>query len=201
MIAVIAADPGVPAAIVWHGGPPAGAQPHGERASERFRQRALDPPGELLDRLGERGRADPNGSTPIMPVCRRLATSRRSRWAGRHGLTGSIAGPRATAVECLKRETDALTALAELARKEAGHRKSLPAQQLDEPGDRGRLARPGPTLEQQPRRLGRSGHSQRSYLPISSAVVSTCPAIARSSSRPPARKPTSTSASRACSRK
>src|ERR671936_86928 len=97
MIAVIAADPGVPAAIVWHGGPPAGAPPPRRRAGERLPPRGLYPPGELLDRLGERGRADPNGSTPIMPVCRRLATSRRSRWAGRHGLTGSIAGPRSTA--------------------------------------------------------------------------------------------------------
>jgi hypothetical protein len=33
-----------------------GAQPHGdERAIERFLQRALDPPGELVDRLGELG--------------------------------------------------------------------------------------------------------------------------------------------------
>lgn len=58
-----------------------------------------------------------------------------------------------------------------------------------------------PTLEQQPRRLSRIGHAQRSYLPISSAVASTWPAIARSSSPRPARKPTRTSASSACSRK
>jgi hypothetical protein len=49
MIAVVAADPGVLAAILSHGSPPAGAQLHGdERAIERFLQRALDPPGELV---------------------------------------------------------------------------------------------------------------------------------------------------------
>jgi len=54
MIAVIAADPGVLAGIPCHGSPPAGAQPPGdERAIERSLQRALDPPGELVDRLGE----------------------------------------------------------------------------------------------------------------------------------------------------
>jgi hypothetical protein len=42
------------AGILSHGSPPAGAQPHDdERAIERFLQRALDPPGELVDRLGE----------------------------------------------------------------------------------------------------------------------------------------------------
>jgi hypothetical protein len=56
MIAVIAAYPGVLAAIPWNGSPPAGAPlPGDERAIERFLQRALDPPGELVDRLGELG--------------------------------------------------------------------------------------------------------------------------------------------------
>jgi len=36
--------------------PTGGRQPHGdERAIERFLQPALDPPGELVDRLGELG--------------------------------------------------------------------------------------------------------------------------------------------------
>jgi hypothetical protein len=57
----------------------------------------------------------------------------------------------ASAVECFEREADALTALAQLAREKAGHHESVRTQELDEPGDRGRLARPGRAGKQQPR--------------------------------------------------
>ena len=59
------------------------------------------------------------------------------------------------------------------------------------------LSPPG-ALEQQPRRLG---PAQRSKVPMSSAVTSTWPARAGSTSRRPTRKPSSSWASRACSRK
>ena len=69
------------------------------------------------------------------------------------------------AVERLEREADAPRAVAQLAREQAGHGDALRAQHLHQPGSRGRLARAGPALEQEPRRLaGRARVAARSAL-------------------------------------
>jgi hypothetical protein len=65
------------------------------------------------------------------------------------------------AVERLERESDALPRFARLAGEEAGHRH-LVAHQFDQPDCRGRLARSGPALEEQPERRRRHYRPQRS---------------------------------------
>ena len=77
-----------------------------------------------------------------------IARRTTSPWTSRRDDPRSTADPNvreraASAVECFEREADALTGLAQLAGEKAGHHESVRAQELDEPGDRGRRVWPG----------------------------------------------------------